>query len=66
MSRFIISFDTIKHDLIIDRLQIIELSYTVLLLWFISYIQNRYLSINIYNEYSSTKVLSHGVPQVQH
>ena len=57
MSRFIISFDTIKHDLIIDRLQIIELSYTVLLLWFISYIQNRYLSINIYNEYSSTKVL---------
>ena len=38
------------------------LSYTVLL-WFISYLQNRYFSIKINNEYSSTKLISHCVPQ---
>ena len=56
------AFDTIKHDLLIDRLKIIGLSDTVLL-WFISYLQNRYFSIRINNEYSSNKLLSHGIPQ---
>ena len=40
----------------------IGLSATVLL-WFISYLKNRYFSIKIYNEYLSKKLLSHGVPQ---
>ena len=40
----------------------VVLSDTVLL-WFISYLQNRYISIKINNEYSSKKLLSHGVPQ---
>ena len=40
----------------------IGLSDTVLL-WFISYLQNRYFSIKINNEYSSKKLLSHDVPQ---
>ena len=55
-------FDTIKHDLLIDRLKMIGLSDTVVL-WFISYLQNRYFSIKNNNEYSSKKILSHGVPQ---
>ena len=56
------AFDTIKHDLLIDRLKMIGISDTVLL-WFTSYLQNRYFSIKINNEYSSKKMLSHGVPQ---
>ena len=56
------AFDTIKHDLLIDRLKMIGISDTVLL-WFTSYLQNRYFSIKINNEYSSKKLLSHGVPQ---
>ena len=34
----------IKHDLLIDRLKIIGLSDTVLL-WFISYLKNKYIFI---------------------
>ena len=56
------AFDTIKHDLLIDTLKMIGISDTVLL-WFTSYLQNRYFSIKINNEYSSKKLLSHGVPQ---
>ena len=56
------AFDTIEHNLLIDRLQIIRLSDTVLL-WFISYLKNRYFSIKFNNEYLSTKLIGHGVPQ---
>ena len=56
------AFNIFKHDLLIDRLQMTGLSDTVLL-WFISYLQNRYFSIQINDEYSSIKLLSHGVPQ---
>ena len=35
----------------------------IVLLWFISYLQNRYFSIKINNEYSSKKLLTHDVPQ---
>ena len=55
-------FDTIKHDLLIDRSKMIGLSDT-LSLWFISYLQNRYFSIKINNEYLSTKLLNNGIPQ---
>ena len=48
------AFDTIKHYLILYRLKIIGLSDTVLL-WFISYLQNRYFSIQINKKYSSKK-----------
>ena len=56
------AFDTINYDLLIDRLKMSGLSDTVLL-WFISYLQNRYFSININNEYLSKKILCHDVPQ---
>ena len=55
-------FDTIEYDSLIDRLKMIGYSDAVLL-WFISYLQNRYFSIKIINEYSSTKLFSY-VPQV--
>ena len=42
------AFDTIKHDLLINRLKMIGLSDTVLL-WFISYLQNIYLKKLIVN-----------------
>ena len=37
--------------------------YDTILLWFISYLKNRYFPIQINNEYSSNKLISHGVPQ---
>ena len=40
----------------------IGLSDTVLV-WFISYLKNIYFFIKINNEYTSTKLLSHDVPQ---
>ena len=57
------AFNTIKHDLLIYRFKMTGLSDNVLL-WFISYLQNRYFSIKINNEYSSKKLLNNGVPRV--
>ena len=56
------AFDTIKNDLLIARLHMIGLFDTVLL-WFISYLQNRYFYIQFINEYSSKKILNNDLPQ---
>ena len=56
------AFDTLDHNILINRLTSIGISGTVLD-WFISYITNRFYQISIKSLISKPRKITHGVPQ---
>ena len=57
------AFDTLDHNILINRLKITFGFSGTVLDWFTSYITNRTQSVSIDNEISSTAKLLYGIPQ---
>ena len=57
------AFDTIDHNILLDRLSDLHGISGTCLSWFRSYLSSRRQSVAIANHISSTKVLHYGVPQ---
>ena len=56
------AFDTIDHDIFLQKLECIGFSNSAIL-WYRSYLENRTFQVNIENDYSNLGKLNCGVPQ---
>ena len=56
------AFDTVDHELLLDRLHVVGVC-TKALSWFRSYLDDRHQCVAVGGERSSSVVLSCGVPQ---
>ena len=57
------AFDTIDHEILLERLEKSFLLSGTVLMWFKSYLENRFTSVKIGNDVSDMLPLKYGVPQ---